>query len=59
MIYDSLVYTDSKKTVSCLLPQLPASYHLWNFWKVILKNAKFVHIQGGLCLFHYVYDNKN
>ena len=26
--YGSLVYTDSKKTVCCLLPQLPASYHL-------------------------------
>ena len=23
VIYDSLVYTDTKKTVSCLLPRLP------------------------------------
>ena len=27
VIYGSLVYTDSKNTVSCLLPRLPASYH--------------------------------
>ena len=27
----SLVYTDSKKTVSCLLLRLPTSYHLYNF----------------------------
>ena len=26
VIYGSLVQTDSKKTLSCLLPQLPASY---------------------------------
>ena len=28
VIDGSLVYTDSKKTVSCLLPRLPASYLL-------------------------------
>ena len=33
VIYVSLVYTDSKKTVSCLLPQLSTSYHLCNFYK--------------------------
>ena len=26
VIYGNLMYTDSKKTVSCLLPGLPASY---------------------------------
>ena len=31
VIYNSLLYTDSKKAVSCLLPRLPASYLLWNF----------------------------
>ena len=31
VIYVSLVYTDSKKTASCLLP----IYHLCNFWKAI------------------------
>ena len=28
VIHGSLVYTNSKKTVSCLLPRLPASYHM-------------------------------
>ena len=28
VIYGSLVYTDSKKVVSCFLPRLPASYLL-------------------------------
>ena len=32
VIYVSLVYTDSKKTASCLLPP---TYHLCNFWKAI------------------------
>ena len=35
VIYGSLVCIDSKKTVSCLLPRLPASNHLSNFEKVI------------------------
>ena len=34
VIYVSLAYTDSKKTVSCLLPELSTSYHLCNFQKV-------------------------
>ena len=34
VIYVSLVYTDSKKTVSCLLPRMSTSYHLCNFYKV-------------------------
>ena len=33
VMYVSLVYTDSKKTASCLLP--PPAYHLCNFWKAI------------------------
>ena len=28
VVYGCLVYTDSKKTTSCLLPRLLASYHL-------------------------------
>ena len=28
VIYGSLVYADSKNTVSCLLPRLQASYHI-------------------------------
>ena len=35
VIYGSLVYTDSKETVSCLFHRLPASYHICNFYKVI------------------------
>ena len=31
VIYGSLVYTDSKKTVPCLLPGQPASYNMCNF----------------------------
>ena len=31
VIYGSIVYTDSKKTVSCLHPRMQASYHLCNF----------------------------
>ena len=57
VIYNSLLYTDSKKAVSCLLPRLPASHLLCNFYKVIKCN--FVRIQIGLCLFHYVLDNQS
>ena len=39
VIYGSLVYTDSKKTVSCLLPRLWASYHLCNF-EVEIRDSK-------------------
>ena len=35
VIYDSLVFTDSKKTVSCSLPRLSALYHVFNFKNVI------------------------
>ena len=51
VIYGSIVYTDSKKTVSCLYPKLQASYHLCNFWKVIKYN---LWIKGDLWLFHCV-----
>ena len=57
VIYNSLVYTDSKQTVSCLLPQLLASNHICNFLQVIKMQT--CTIQGGLCLFHYVLDNQN
>ena len=40
VIYVSLVYTDSKKTASCLLPP---TYHLSNFWKAI-KMPTCTHI---------------
>ena len=35
VIYGSLVFTDSNKTVSCLLPPLLVSYHICNFQKAI------------------------
>ena len=50
VIYVSLVYTDSKKTVSCLL--------LFVMFGRQLK-CLLVRIQGGLYLFHYVLDNLN
>ena len=49
----SLVYTDSKETASCLLPDIP-SLHFGRQLKCLL-----VRIQGGLYLFHYVLDNRN
>ena len=51
VIYVSLVYTDSKKTASCLLPR-----------HTILEGelkCLLVCLQGGLYLFHYVLDNLN
>ena len=50
VIYVSLVYTDSKKTASCLLPQ----HTIFSTF-----GRQFVRIQGGLYLFHYVLDNLN
>ena len=54
VIYVSLVYTDSKKTVSCLLP-------LHTIFATFGKQLKclLVGIQGDLYLFHYVLDNLN
>ena len=52
VIYVSLVYTDSKKTASYLLPPIFATFG--RQLKCLL-----VHIQGGLYLSHYVLDNLN
>ena len=54
LIYVSLVYTDSKKTASCLLPEhiIFATFGRQLKWLL-------VRIQGGLYLFHYVLDNLN
>ena len=54
VIYVSLVYTDSKKTVSCLLPR----HTIFATFRRQLK-CLLVRIQGGLYLFHYVLDNLN
>ena len=58
VIYVSIVYTDSKKTVSCLLPRLPRLRTIFATFRRQLK-CLLVRIQGGLCLFHYVLDNLN
>ena len=54
VIYVSPVYTDSKKTASCLLPR-----HIIFATFGRLLNCLLVRIQGGLYLFHYVIDNLN
>ena len=54
VIYVSLVYTDTKKTASCLLPDMPSLQLLKGKLKCLP-----VRIQGGLYLFHYVLDNLN
>ena len=54
VIYVSLVYTDSKKTVSCLLLRHTIFATFGRRLKCLL-----VRIQGGLYLFHYVLDNLN
>ena len=54
VIYVSLVYTDSKKTASCLLPRHTIFASFGRQLKCLL-----VRIQGGLYLFHYVLDNLN
>ena len=51
VIYVGLVYTDSKKTASCL-------YTIFATFGRQLK-CLLVRIQGGLYLFHYVLDNLN
>ena len=53
VIYVSLVYTDSKKTASCLLPRHTI---LATFGRQL--RCLLVRIQSGLCLFHYVQDNR-
>ena len=52
VIYVSLVYTDSKKTASCLLPRHTIFATFGRQLKCLL-----VRIQGCLYLFHYVLDN--
>ena len=54
VIYVSLVYTDSKKTESCLLLRHTIFATLGKQLKCLL-----VRIQGGLYLSHYVLDNLN
>ena len=54
VIYVSLVYTDSKKIASCLLPR----HAIFTTFARQLK-CLLVSIQGGLYLFHYVLDNLN
>ena len=49
-IYVSLVYTDGKKTTSCLLRR-----HA--IFAAFGRQCLLVRIQGGLYLFHYVLDN--
>ena len=54
LIYVSLVYADSKKTASCLIPRHTIFATFGRQLKCLL-----VRIQGGLYLFHYVLDNLN
>ena len=54
VIYVSLVYTDSKKTASCLLPR----HTIFATFGRQLKYL-FVRRQGSLYQFHYVLDNLN
>ena len=54
VIYVSLVYTDRKKTASCLLPRHTIFATSGRQLKCLL-----VCIQGSLYLFHYVLDNLN
>ena len=54
VIYVSLVYTDSKKTASCLIPRHTILATLGRPLKCLL-----VRIQGGFYMFHYVLDNLN
>ena len=54
VIYGSLVYTDSKKTASCLLPRHTIFATFGRQLKCLL-----VRIQGGLYLFYYILDNLN
>ena len=55
VIYVSLVYTDSRKTTSCLLPR----HTIFATFGRQIKKCLLVRMQGGLYLFHYVLDNLN
>ena len=52
VIYVSLVYTDSMKTASCLLPRHTIFATFGRQLKCLLAR-----VQDGLYLFHYVLDN--
>ena len=54
VIYVSIVYTDSKKTASCLLLRHTIFATFGRQLKCLL-----VRIRGGLYLSHYVLDNLN
>ena len=54
VIYVSHVYTDSKKTASCLLPRHTIFATFGRQLKCLL-----VRLQGCLYLFYYVLDNLN
>ena len=54
VIYVSFVYTDSKKTASCLFPRHTIFATYGRQLKCLL-----VRIQGALYLFHYALDNLN
>ena len=53
VIYVSLVYTDSKKTASCLLPRHTIFATFGRQLKCLL-----VRVPGGLYLFHHVLNNE-
>ena len=54
VIYVSFVYTDSKRTASCLLPRHTIFATFGRQLKCLL-----VRIPGGLYLFHYFLNNLN
>ena len=54
IIYVSLVYSDSKKTASCLLPRHTIFATFVRQLKCLLVRRK-----GGLYLFHYALDSLN
>ena len=69
VIYVSLVYTDSKKTASCLLPCM--TYHLCNFWKAIkmptcTHTGRFISVSlcsgqselASICFFFVQFNNQ-
>ena len=57
VIYGSLVYTDSKKL--CLVYSSDCQLHAICATFERYVKCKLLRIHGGLCLFHYVLNNKN
>ena len=55
VIYVSLVYTDSKKTASCLLPR----HTIFATFGRQIKMPTCTHTGRFIYLFHYVLDNLN